>query len=424
MIMNYKHFNTLHEKSFIKSALLLYLIWPLLGLYVAFSDYKQDWSKNIFWLFCIFFGLTFIIAEEGGADSDRYARLFIYYAHFDLDLKELWGSFYAEGSGYVDIISPLIIYLVSRITDNPSILFAVFGLIFGYFYSRNIWYVLGRVNGKLTGIVLLYFLTFALLNPIWNINGFRFNAAAQIFLFGTLPYLLGGKSKSLIWSVASIFVHFSFLFPVAILGLFYLLKNRLNIYLLFFVLSAFIKEIDLQWVQSSLLFLPDVLFSKVLTYANPEYAEGRRIMYEELPWFITYSSIGLRWVSYIIVLSIFLFGRKMLKERCDMTTLLCFSLLLFGFANIFSLVPIGGRFLVVTYTFMFAFFIIYFAAFPKVGDMLIIKALSIPLLLLFCIVAIRIGMDYFGLTTILGNPFSAALYSDPVPLITAIKRLF
>lgn len=401
-----------------------FLIWPFGIAMEAFRQWRRPWSKNIFWLFCVFFGFTFIIDEEGGSDSDRYAQEFVAVAHSDVSFSELLNTFYDSDSDNIDIVSPLITYLVSRISDNPSVLFSVFGLLFGFFYSRNVWYVLERIDGKLTGNVILFILTFVLLNPIWYINSFRFYFAAQILLFGALPYLLEGRKRSLIWCGFTILVHFSFLFPTAILGVFLITKNRLNIYLVFFIITSFINEINLEWVQSTLSFLPDLFFAKVLTYADPDYAESRGRIVEELPWFITYSRIGLKWINYVIVLSVFLIGKKMLLERKDLTTLLCFSLLLFGFANIFSLIPSGSRFITVANTFMFPFFIMFFTAFPKIGNLFFIKVFSTPLLILFCLLAIRIGMDHFSAMTILGNPISVALYSDPIPLISEIKRIF
>jgi hypothetical protein len=423
--VNNKYFNSVNLVSTFKgSALALFFIWPLATLYISLRNYKQDWSKNMFWLFCIFFGYTFIIAGEGGGDSNRYAQRFIEYAHSDLNLKDLWSSFYsATEDSKLDIVLSLINYSVSRITDNPSILFAVFGLIFGYFYSRNMWYLLDRINGNLTGIVSLFLLTFALFNPIWNINGFRFNAAAQIFLYGTLPYLLEGKTKRLIWAGVSILVHFSFLFSVAILILFVLVKNRLHIYLIFFLITSFIKEINIQSMQSVFLLLPDIFHSKVNAYTNLDYAESAQISVQSLNWYVAYLDKMIKWVIYAIVIFIYLFGRKILKERRDMTTLLCYSLLLFGFTNIFSFVPSGGRFFMVGYTFMFAFFTIFIANFPSIKGWTLVKALSTPLLLLFCIVALRWGMDYFGLMTVIGNPLTAVYYSDSIPLIIGIKSL-
>lgn len=401
-----------------------YLIWPFGLSLEAFRQWEQPWSKNAFWLFCIFFGFTFVIAQEGGADSDRYAREFVDFAHSNIKFKDLWGLFYVVGSDYTDVVAPLIMFLLSRVTDNPIALFVIFAVVSGYFYSRNIWYVLERMNSKFSGIILLFFVTFLLINPIWNINGFRFSVAAQIFLYGTLPYLLEGKKKSLIWSGVSILAHFTFIFPVAVVGLFYLLKNRANVYLIFFIVTSFIREIDMEWFQSTLSFLPEVLFVEISNYLNEGYAEYRRATDEEMPWFITYASIGIRWAIYLIVFSTLAFGKQILRERPDLRTLLSFSLLFYGFTNVLSLIPSGDRFQIVANTFMIPYFLLFLVAFPKIGDTIIIKVFSVPLLLLFCMVQIRIGMDFFGLMTLIGNPVSAAFYSDPIPLITELKNLF
>jgi len=401
-----------------------YLIWPF-GLTIeAFRQWQKPWSKNAFWLFCIFFGFTFVIADEGGADSGRYALEFVEMAHSNLSFRSFLGWFYVVGSDYTDVVAPMIMFFLSRFTDNPTILFLVFGVISGFFYSRNTWYVLEKMEGKLSGIVLLYFLTFLFINPIWNINGIRFSLAAQLFLYGTLPYLLEGKKKALIWSGVSVLSHFTFIFPMAVVGLFHLLRNRTNLYLIFFIITSFIREIDLEWFQNVLSFLPQVIFVEISNYLNEGYAEYRRASDEELPWFITYASIGLRWAVYLLVFSTLSFGKHILRERPDLKTLLSFSLLFYGFANILSLVPSGDRFIIVANTFMIPYFILFLVEFPKIGDTIITKLLSVPLLLLFCLVQLRIGMAFFSIITLIGNPVSAAFYTDPVPLIDQLKNLF
>ena len=403
---------------------LSFIVWPFGVLMATFRNWDRPWAKNILWMFCIFFGFTFIIAKEGGADSDRYAKLFLQYAHSDISLSKLWNALYSVGSNYVDIASPIITFFVSFLTDNPNILFAVFGLIFGYFYSRNIWYILNQLDGKMTAIVFLYVLTFALLNPIWNINGFRMWTAAQIFLFGTLPYLLEGNIKRLLWSGFSVFFHFSFLFPLSILLLFIFLKNRIHIYMIFFIITTFIKEINLQWVQSTLSFLPDIFQQRITVYTNLDYAQSLKLANQSLNWYVPFSSTAIRWVTYIMILFIYIFCKEFLKDRQKLMTLLCYSLLLFGFTNIYSLIPSGGRFLTVVYTFMFAFFIIIISGSHKIKGLDLIKTLSIPLLILYCIVAIRSGMDFYGLKTIFSNPIFAAFNTDTVPLIEGIKKFF
>lgn len=412
------------KKSFVLSTLLLSFIWPIGGLSIGLLNYKNDWAKNIFWLFCVFFGYTFIIATDGGPDSYYYAMLLKQYGQTQMNFKELWSSFYSESSGYVDIASPLIIYLVSCVTSNPRILFSVFGLIFGYFFSRNLWYLLDRINGKSDVIVLLYILTFALCNPIWNINGFRMGTASQIFLFGTLPYLLEGRKDRLLWAIVAMLFHFSFMFPLVSLFLFFFLRNKPNIYLAFYLITFVIKEIDLQSAQSALAFLPDVFQPRVSGYTNLEYAEERNLLISESNWYASFYTKGLEWVTVVMTLFIYLFGRKRLESRKDLMTLFCYSLLMYSFANISSQIPSGGRFLVVANTFMFAFYAIYISAFHKIKGFNFIKVLTIPLILLFLIVAIREGMDYYGLSTIIGNPLTAGFYFDRAPLIIGIKELF
>ncbi len=402
---------------------LVFLLWPLGALLAAFNHWKKPWSKNVFWLFCIFFGFTFVIAERGGSDSARYAEVFVDIAHSDLNLTSLFSSFYSELSDDPDVVSPIIVFLVSRATDNPKFLFMVYGLFFGFFYSRNLWFVLNKIENKVTGMILLLTLTFALINPIWHINGFRFWAAAQVFLFGTLPFLLDGNKKTLIWSAFSILVHYSFILPLGILGIFYLVKNKANLYLAFYLATAFLQELNLQWFQSILSFLPDIFYSKVLTYANAEYAETRMLSSQALQWYVTLPLEGLKWVNYIFVISFFIIGRKFINEREDLKTLLCFSLLFLGFANILSFVPSGHRYLHVANTFIFPFYIISFSAFSRIRKLFILQTFSLPLLVLFCVMSIRIGFNHFGALTVIGNPVSSAFYSYPVPLMDDIKRV-
>ncbi len=402
---------------------LSFLLWPLGLMFAAFRYWERPWAKNVFWFFCAFFGFTFIIGEIDGADSGRYASLFVQYAHSKTNFLQFISSFYTASISDPDFVSPLIMFLISRFTDNTTILFTVYGVLFGYFYSRNIWYVLERTESRISGLMSLYVLTLILINPIWNINGFRFWMAAQVFLYGTLPYLLDGKRNRLIWALSSMFVHFAFVFPLAVLSLYLLLKNRSNLYLVFYLITAFINALDLQWLQSALSFLPDIFYSKIITYTNPDYEETRRIIDQELPWFITYANLGVKWVNYSIVISIFYVARDFLREKKDLNTLLCFSLLFLGFTNILSVIPSVDRFEVVGNTFIFSFHILFFSTIYKIRKFLFLKVITTPFLILFCMLALRRGMDYCGIITVIGNPVSAAFYSDGVSLITYFKNI-
>ena len=247
--------------------------------------------------------------------------------------------------------------------------------------------------------------------------------AAQIFLFGTLPYLMEGNSKRLFWAGISVFVHFSFSFSLGILLLFIFIKNRINIYLAFFILTSFIKELDLQMVRSALSFLPNILQLRLTSYTDADYVQLVNLSRQSANWYLIYSSKGVGWVIYALVLFSYFFCRKFLSNNRAFMTLFCFSLLLYGCSNIFSLLPSGGRFITVASTFMFVFFVIFYSDLRKNKGSNLIIAFSIPLLLLYCVVSLRIGMDYYSLMTVIGNPIYASIFTDQIPLIEIMKKL-
>lgn len=402
---------------------LSFLIWPFGVTVDALRHWRQPWAKNVFWLFCIFFGYSFIIAtdEEGSADSARYAQYLVEYANSSHNLKTLFRSFYSETSSNVDIVQPLITYLVSRVTNNPHILFAVFALIFGFFHSRNIWYILSKLKNGLNFIVILFLFVFILLNPIWSINGFRMWTAAQIFIYGTLPFLFEGKTKFLFWSFLSVFFHFSFVIPVIALCIYVLARNRINIYFGLFIITSFLKEIDLQAIQSFLSFLPEVFQPRIKGYTNIEYAESVSLTNQALNWYLPLALKAVNWVIYLLVLYIFFLNRNFIKDRKGFLNVFSFAIFFYSIANILSLVPSGGRFINIGSTIMFAFFVIFLNDSPKTSGLETVRIISVPLLMLFSLVMLRAGMDYFGIVTIIGNPVFAALGAESEPLITEIK---
>ncbi len=164
------------------------------------------------------------------------------------------------------------------------------------------------------------------------------------------------------------------------------------------------------FVRESLSFLPGFLQPRVLGYTkNLEYAEFRAESMQLVNWYITFSAMGIKWAVYAGVLTIYFFFLENIKKRKDLLTLFCFSLLIYRFANIFSLVPSGGRMIVVADSFIYAFFVIFFSTYRENRSLSLLKTLMVPLLLLYCLVAVRTGMDYYGLMTLIGNPILAVI---------------
>ena len=376
---------------------------------------------NIFWLFCIFLGLTFVIASEG-PDSARYASTLKTFHDEGITWSELINSIYTPGSNFVDVVQPVVTWFISLFTDNPSVLLAGFALIFGFFYSRNLWYLLDKIDDKISLVTFIFVLTFALINPIWHINGFRMWTASQVFIYGLLPYLFEGNKRRLWWSVGSILFHFSFIFPVAILATYVLFKNRLIIYFIFFIVTSFINTINLEAIRDLLDFLPSFMDPRVESYTNINYAQRIAEARERINWYVPLSGEVLTYTSYLFAIFIFLKGRKRLEG--PFLNLFCFGLWFYGWANLASLVPSGGRFVSIANLIMIFFITLYLQEnyFQKV--LKVLRGISMPGLLLFIVVAIRIGFDYISFATTFGNPILMLFVHDNTPLIAYVKGLF
>lgn len=397
------------------------LIWPFGVMLAAFSHRDRKWSMNLLWLFCLFLGLTFVIAEKG-PDSSRYAEILRDFHSGDLAWTDLVNSFYDPAGNYVDVVQPIVTWCVSLITDDASFLFATFGLIFGYFYSRNIWFLLEKIEKRISPFKLIFILSLILINPIWNINGFRMNCAFQVFIYGLLPFLTEGDRKKIWWSVFSVLFHFSFILPVLLIGLYLIFKNRLNIFFILFIITSFIRTINLDSVKGFLSFLPDFLIPRIDSYLDPYYVEQSAKATEALNWFVPLAGEVLTYIVYAFAILIFI------KERNNLAgpflNLFCFGTWFYSWANIASLLPSGGRFLALANYIMIFFIIVYLEEHSHKRLFRVLKISAIPGLLLFMIVQIRIGLQYMSLSTLLGNPILSLFINDQTPLVAYIKDLF
>lgn len=406
---------------------IFFLIWPFGALLASLRRFREPFAKTIFWLFCVYYGFVFIYEdpalERFGADSARYAQNLIDMHQNNMSFKDLLELFYNPKNGSTDIYQPLITWIVSLISNNPRILFAVFAAVFGFFWSQNLWIIFSRINGK-TGIVLLVLIiTFVLINPIWNINGVRMWTAGQIFIYGCLIYFLEQKKQGLLWAASSVLVHFSFMFPVALLFSYLLLPRKLWIFFLFFIVASLIREINIKAVREMLSFLPDVFQPKVESYTSEPLV--RRVMQsrEAMSWHVKFSDIAGRIVIYIWVFITFINRRKWVEENPEILKLFMLALFLGGFAQIASLLPSGGRFISISRSLFYPVFILLFSSLYLNRLSKIIILLTIPLLLFTILFAIRIGFEFTGAFAFFGNPFLSIFINEQTKLIDFVKQL-
>jgi hypothetical protein len=406
----------------------LWLVWPVMTLYLGIKYIRTPLALPLLSLFCLFFGLTLVINYQGNADSVRYAQEFISLNEKNISLSNA-GEYLFEGEeGKVDLYQPLITLFLSNFTSNPKILFAVFGLIFGIFHVKNILMVVNEIPDKIGFLLTTLLLTLVLINPIWSINGVRMWTAAQVFIFGFLTfYLKEEKTKGAIWCTLSVFIHFSFLFPITLFFAYLFIPRRITVLFAFFIISFFVSQLNLDLVRQYVALLPALFQEKIMVYTQEAVVE--RYMEEgespiPLSWHVILANNLLRY--FIAAILIFLYGRYIYyRDQISpkIITFLGLALFFSAFANLSALIPSGARFLVIGDTMTLVTFIFYAATYTE--DRLLNYGLKLisPALLFVIIFKLRVGLDFIGLLTVFGNPILALIFEDNLPIIEFIKSI-
>ncbi len=386
---------------------LLFLLWPFMAVIVSLRNNRQTWAKNVVWLFIVFYGFNFVIPNDG-ADGYAYQARFIEIAHQEISAASFSEYLNSERSSSIDILEPFISYTLAQFTDDPRMLFAVYGLIFGFFYSRNMWYVLEH-NYKWTYVNVLIFILFAFSVGIWQINGFRFWCAAHIFFYGVFPFVTEKKKKYVVFILLSAFMHFAFLLPIAIFMIYYFAGNRSQIYFIFFLVTFFIAELDIGAIREVLMvYLPDVFSSKIDAYTSDKYVE---VLDDRSANSTIFNLINSYVSSFVRASPLFIiyFKLRKHKESKVLYNLLCFTLLFYAFANILMLLPSGPRFMSIASLFTFALVFIYLQYVPHRFLQRFIYVIS-PLAFYVIVYTFRIiGKDTFSVYSF-SNPIVNLLF--------------
>lgn len=403
---------------------MLFLLWPLLALVSAFKNYRSSWAKNMLWAFVAFYGFAFAIgAENEGADIVRYVEKYQYLHGQQMTVGKAVEYFIESGN--IDVVSTFISIVLSRFTDSQSILTLVYGIIFGYFFSRNMWFVLKNLKGSIGFTTVLLFICFFLVIPIWNMNGFRMWTAAHIFIYGLLPYLFEGKKNGILIASLSILVHYSFLLPVSILYLYIFAGNRLLIYFVFYCATFFISEVNLSVFNEVIEgYAPEIIQERTAGYRNEQYVEDHRegeIAGQN--WYIAWYDRAIRWSIMGFLVVLFFTAKNFFTQNKNWLNLFCFTLLFYGVANVFSSLPSGGRFLAIANLSALALITLYVQnnEHEKLMKRFIIAAT--PALLLFIIVSVRMGLYSISATAILGNPVIAVFLTGEHISMNDVMRM-
>lgn len=415
------------------TSLVLTFLFPFVGLIYSLANWRRSWAKNVFWLACIYMGAVQIFQPDGtvlgsGMDAGRYVMDLIDMHDNVHSFSEVVSTFFDGQTN--DIFQPTLTFLVSRFTDNGHVLFFFLAIIFGFFYSRNIWYVLDKLPDRIPGGIWILIVFLFLVCPIWAINGFRMWTALHIFIYGALPFALDGKKDKLVWCFLSVLVHSSFIIVVTILVIYILMAKQikksswfLTALFVFYIISLTIKTINITAIADIVgNYLPDYYDYKVGAYTSDEALEARHEVSARQSAYIGVLSNMKYWAFQVFVILSYVNIIRNKNIGKWLIPLFSSALLFYGFANIASIVPSGGRFASVAQMLMVPAILLNFTYFPIIKEKWLLD-LALFFLAIALLFDIRQSLDFYGVTLLFGNFITILFWENNVPLMDYIKQI-
>ncbi|MGA9213158.1 EpsG family protein, partial [Kaistella sp.] len=245
-----------------KTFIALWLFNPFLSGIYLFRNLKQNTSILPYLLLSFFFGLSFVVSTTGG-DSVRYTAELVTYHQQNISLSQVLNQFYEDGNSTLDVYQPLVTWAVSIFTANTKVLFAIFALVFGYFWFKSLLIIRSNIDIPLKGLAGLAFLLLALINPIWNINGVRMWTAVGIFFYGIILLYLQNSKRGWFFLILPMFIHFSLIISLILYLLYRVIpsKNKTAL-LVLFIFTFFLGELNLDVVREYFELLPGIIQTK------------------------------------------------------------------------------------------------------------------------------------------------------------------
>ena len=374
-----------------KNYFVLFLLWPFLAFITAMANYSQKEAKKIVYMFLIYYGFTFVIKSDGYVDALGYAmRLEANSSLPFSDFFRIVGGLYSDTT--VDIVEPLISFIVSRFTSHHSVYFAVWASIFGYFYLRSINMLHERYREQPGWNALIIMIFFIMVMPITAVSGVRMWTATWIFFYGSCQVIIHRDPRYLLLTLASSLVHWSFLTVNVILIIYYIAGNRNVIYLPITLLSFLLPQLMAPVFQSISLQAGGALQNRYEGYSSEDYILGIQESYKSASWFMGLSDkLIFYYVLLVIVIMQLRYGSR--SNQTIERNMFSFLLLFLSLVNFGRVIPtFGGRFEQVF--FLYASFYIFLCYYKLPG-----KKISFPVLIglfpmaLYSAIMFRLGSE-------------------------------
>lgn len=323
--------------------LILFIIWPLLGLLAACGQFQYKKTRFICVLFGALFGYTFVVAGES-LDANRYISEFYNYC-YEVNDWETWLEITVLKKG-TQFFIPLIYSAVSLFTNDYHVLFAVLGFIFSYFMIKSvgILYDCNKNNSVLLKLLLIIFLLS--LNFVFNINGARMWVAMWVFCYSLLAYWNGliSKSCSYLLLIFTIFVHWSFLFAFLFFIFYKIVNTKKEVFLYVLLIVSFAVRPLLVGVLLNFQILSGFYEYKIMSYTSSEANEIMESSRQNASFL--YGIYNMFFVPAVLILLMYVRKSIKLESNVMMKNMYYFAMAAFSFFNMGANVFQISRFMI------------------------------------------------------------------------------
>ncbi|NDA61838.1 MAG: hypothetical protein EBX50_07335 [Chitinophagia bacterium] len=404
----------------ISNTFLIFIVSPFIALYSVLVDYRKNDISFFFPIFLAFIGASLYPV----GDAERYRDRFYELHDRDLSLEQ-FSSTVLDGELSLDLAVPSISYIISKMTRNEKILFAVFGLILGFFYGRNIQFILDKFNKtNLNFFVLILIFVFSLIVSFWDgIRGVRMWTGAHIFFYAVSHIMERRNLKSFGFLFLACAYHFSFLLPVFIfLGYYFLPKKQfLPIAFIFFIISLIVSDFNIEFIKNLVLKNSPKFFLYTMEgYTGDDYIDTLKEDVKTYSFHFAISGIVLKFTLVYLLIISYIGSRNLLNIKNVYTKYFLFVFILFGVGNFLSVLPSGGRF--VRLALLFSIVPIYFGYQNISRIRRYVYHVSILPLLFWLVISIRESFYSLSIASVFGNPILILLdYGTSKNLDSLIK---
>lgn len=378
-----------------------------MALFYAILNYRLRSFKNIVWLFCGFYGYNFVIAGKDG-DVQRYKDQLVALYEANYTASQFFFMLIDGDYGRGDYMQPILTYAVSSFTDNYRILYLIYGLIFGYLLSRSLDILIRYSKGNTHYLIKFLLIYFFFLVPVWYINGVRYYLAVHFLVYGLLRFYVIKDKKSILYLIGSVLMHFSFIAPLAIIIIHYILPKNIVIYSVLLLISIFFVNLSIPEMVNFVPSTTHQLDSRVKGYTHEQVIELAENNKTKVIWFIKWHENLVKFIGYLMI-GLFGLTYRKIKDK-SIIALFTLGIFIFAFGNVVDKIPSMGRIYIISFMILTAAFILLSIDLKHRLFNRISFSILVPPSIFCILVSLRYSFDSMGLYTLLLNPMTSPFF--------------